>query len=143
MPVNNGSPILTFADLDGDDDLDAFANETKYARMAYYQNTTGASVTDWSSQPHHNYPFNINPYLISNGDNNFIDLDNDGDLDFIFWSHDPRYSLRQYWKTIRVMPQALNIIYQSILAQRIHLSAKIQFIFQHQTLNPSKLIQQT
>lgn len=69
------SPVPTFADLDGDGDLDAFLGEV-YGGIQYYRNDSGVfrQITG-SANPVNN----VNVGLFSTP--TFVDIDNDGDLD--------------------------------------------------------------
>jgi Ca2+-binding RTX toxin-like protein len=77
----NASP--TFADIDADDDLDAFIGNrdgnTYYTYMYYYQNTGTASAPAFAA-PQIN-PFNLITNMGSNASPTFADIDSDGDLD--------------------------------------------------------------
>ncbi|WP_013325558.1 beta strand repeat-containing protein [Gloeothece verrucosa] len=67
----------TFADLDGDGDLDAFVGND-YGDIRYYENT-GSSSSPSFAAPLTN-PFGLS-YLIASAAPTFADIDGDGDLD--------------------------------------------------------------
>jgi VCBS repeat-containing protein len=70
----------TFADLDGDGDLDAIVGQS-YGTLKYYKNTGSTSDPIYEEQTGSNSPFNgINLFSSSP---TFADIDGDGDLDAI------------------------------------------------------------
>ncbi|MBW4481833.1 MAG: tandem-95 repeat protein [Tildeniella torsiva UHER 1998/13D] len=73
----------TFADIDGDGDLDAFFGE-EYGNTLYFQNT-GTQTAPSFAAPVTN-PFNLRdlnpaPFTFDNASPDFADVDGDGDLD--------------------------------------------------------------
>ena len=98
---SNGPIPLTFADLDLDGDLDAFAELAKYDKFAYYPNVTGPSVSFWSPQIEHTEPFGLDPHLWGTHEFHFVDIDNDDDLDFLSWAHtagNDYFNHTEYWE---------------------------------------------
>lgn len=71
----------SFADIDGDGDLDAFIGEY-YGSIKYYKNTGTARSPNFSEQTELNNPFN-NLEVPGNSTPTFADLDGDGDLDAV------------------------------------------------------------
>jgi uncharacterized protein YuzB (UPF0349 family) len=69
----------TFADLDGDGDLDMLTGDT-FGNFSYFENTGTPSAPVFA-------PFTVNPFGLTNtpsrSNPTFVDLDNDGDLDIL------------------------------------------------------------
>ncbi len=73
-------PYLSFVDIDGDADYDAFIND-QYANQIYYYKNTGTAVSaQYTEQTGTDNPLN-GIYPDSMDRLNFADIDNDGDLD--------------------------------------------------------------
>jgi len=92
--INVGSSSApTFADIDGDGDLDAVVGEY-YGTLKYYENTGSATAPSYVEQIGTNNPFNgINVGLYSSP--TLVDIDGDGDLDAIVGSF---YSTLKYYE---------------------------------------------
>jgi uncharacterized protein (DUF2141 family) len=71
----------SFADLDGDGDLDAFLGDY-YGRIRYYQNQGTTKIPDFLLQTGASNPFN-GMDVPGNSTPTFADLDGDGDLDAV------------------------------------------------------------
>ncbi len=85
--VNVGSDSTpTFADLDGDGDLDAFIGEY-LGSINYYENTGTASSPSFSEVTGSGNPFDGKD-VGSNSTPTFADLDGDGDLDAFIGEYD-------------------------------------------------------
>ncbi len=71
------SSSLTFADIDGDGDLDAFAGSS-YGDTLFYRNNGNRAIADFAIAE-------INPFSLTNAGTmarpSFVDIDGDGDLD--------------------------------------------------------------
>ncbi len=89
--TNTGAYIHpTFADVDGDGDLDAFIGNS-YSELRFYQNTGDANNPVFAESV-------VNPFGLTNLDNypnpSFADIDSDGDLDlFVALVHKSSNSL--------------------------------------------------
>jgi Ca2+-binding RTX toxin-like protein len=89
-PFNNlnvsGNSTPTFADLDGDGDLDAVIGDWE-GNINYYKNIGSANLPSFSKQTGNNNPFNgVNVVFYSAP--SFADIDGDGDLDAFIGSSD-------------------------------------------------------
>jgi hypothetical protein len=79
--VNGYVMDASFVDIDSDGDLDIISG-VSYGTIKFYQNIGNASAANFSLVNGTNSPFNsIDPGSYSSPD--FVDLDNDGDLDLI------------------------------------------------------------
>ncbi|NQZ78184.1 MAG: VCBS repeat-containing protein, partial [Ekhidna sp.] len=79
----NGYNGITFVDFDQDGDKDIFSGRNNNA-FTYYENTGTASSPDYDPAAVQNNPFNlVGPASITYLYNDFVDLDNDGDLDMM------------------------------------------------------------
>lgn len=85
LNVAPDNPILTFADLDNDGDMDLLASDWGIGPFKYYQNTGTATFPVFAAPV-------INPFgLTSLGQGcnaTFVDLDNDGDFDLMVGTDD-------------------------------------------------------
>ena len=83
-----GSPVIQFADIDGDSDFDCFITEVNYGfrpitAVRFYRNT------GTSKMPRFEESVTDNPVNFARTDNNYVqfylsDVDNDGDVDFYY-----------------------------------------------------------
>ena len=95
--VNGGFFFSTpsFADIDGDGDLDAFIGEY-FGIIQYYKNTGSKNSPNFVEQTELNNPFN-NLNVSGNSTPTFADLDGDGDLDAVIGDWDGNIN---YYKNI-------------------------------------------
>lgn len=72
----------TFADIDGDKDLDLFIGSSSTPRIIYYKNTGSPTVPEFTLISDNFVPSTSESSGL--GPPNFVDIDNDGDLDLIY-----------------------------------------------------------
>jgi hypothetical protein len=93
LTPNGFFAMPTFADIDGDGDMDLLAG-SYYGALMYYKNT-GTATNPQFTTPQVN-PFGLDStHILANPD--FVDFDNDGDMDLFVGEY---YGSIQYFKNI-------------------------------------------
>ncbi len=78
--------VLKFVDIDNDGDFDVFTGGFQSGNIRYFENTGTADNPAFTEQTGANNPLSSVSYSNYILDFDFVDIDNDGDLDFFFGS---------------------------------------------------------